>query len=42
MKAKKMLETLAVLEEQLKAAPPAEAAKLTKKIVSLKNEWLNQ
>lgn len=42
MKANKILRTITLLEERLKAASPPEAAKLTKKLVSLKDEWINQ
>lgn len=42
MNAKKIMASIAYLEQRLKEASPAEAAKLTKKIVALKNEWLDQ
>ena len=42
MKVNKILDTIALLEKRLKAASPPEAAKLKKKLVSLKDEWINQ
>lgn len=41
MNSKRVLDTIALLEKRLKEASPLEAAKLTKKLVSLKEDWLN-
>lgn len=30
------------LEEELKSAQPADVAKLTKKLIKLKDKWVNQ
>ena len=37
----KQLAAVHILEERLKTATPAESARLTRKLVKLKDEWLN-
>ncbi len=37
----KQLAAVRILEERLKTATPAEGARLTRKLVKLKDEWLN-
>lgn len=38
----KQLKTIRLLEEKLKDASPAESARLTQKIVKLKEDWLSR
>ena len=38
----KQLETIRYLEQRLKDASPEESARLTQKIVRLKEDWLNR
>lgn len=42
MKDKNVMRTLARLERELKEASPSECAKLTKRLVALKDAWINQ
>ena len=41
MNKNRQLEKIRQLEEQIKGAIPAECGKITKRLVKLKDEWLN-
>ncbi len=41
MKKSKQLRAVRLLEERLKSASPADAGKIAKELVVLKDEWLN-